>query len=39
MGVWDFSSPNSNGTNNNIFAGFNTVDYETITKTGGGSFN
>ena len=38
MYVWDGSSPNSNGTNNNIFAGFSSSDYETITKTGGGTF-
>jgi hypothetical protein len=38
MLVWDGSSPNSNGTNNNIFAGFSSSDYETITKTGGGTF-
>ena len=37
--VWDASSPNSNGTNNNIFAGFNSSDYETITLAAGGKFN
>jgi len=31
--------PQSNGTNNELFAGFITGDYETITKTGGGTFN
>jgi len=39
MYVWDGTSPNSNGTNNNIFAGFNTNDAEMITLTGGGLFN
>jgi len=39
MYVWDGTSPNSNGTNNNIFAGFNTGDAEVITLTGGGLFN
>ena len=39
MYVWDSSSPNSNGTNNNIFAGWSGGDTETITKTGGGNFN
>ncbi len=37
--VWDPSSPNSNGTNNLIFAGFASGDYIAITKTGGGAFN
>jgi PEP-CTERM motif len=37
--VWDASSPNSNGTNNNIFAGFADTDYEAITLAGGGSFS
>lgn len=36
MIVWDGTSPNSNGTNNNIF-GFS--DTERITLTGGGAFN
>lgn len=39
MYVWAGNSPNSNGTNNNIFAGFNSGDVEQITKTGGGTFN
>ena len=39
MYVWDGSSPNSNGTNNNIFTGFTAGDYEAITKTGGGAFD
>jgi hypothetical protein len=39
MYVWDGSSPNSNGSNNLIFAGFNGGDYLAITKTGGGSFD
>jgi len=39
MYVWDGTSPNSNGTNNNIFAGFATGDYEAITLAGGGAFN
>jgi len=39
MYIWDSSSPNSNGTNNNIFAGFASGDYESITKTGGDTFN
>ena len=39
MYVWDGSSPNGNGTNANIFAGFNSGDNEVITKTGGGTFN
>ena len=39
MYVWDSSSPNSNGTNNNIFAGWSGGDTETITRTGGGAFN
>jgi PEP-CTERM motif len=39
MAVWDGSTPNSNGTNSNIFAGFGSHDIETITKTGGGTFN
>jgi PEP-CTERM motif len=38
MYVWDGSSPNSNGTNNNIF-GFGSSDYETIKKTDGGTFD
>ncbi len=37
--IWDSSSPNSNGTNNLIFAGFSTGDYLAITRTGGGLFN
>lgn len=37
--VWDGSSPNSNGTNNLIFAGFDSRDYVRITKTGGGAFD
>jgi hypothetical protein len=39
MGVWGGTSPNSNGTNNNIFAGFAPNDFEAITKTGGGTFS
>jgi hypothetical protein len=40
MYVWDGSAPNSNGTNNNIFASyFYSGGYETITRTGGGAFN
>jgi PEP-CTERM motif len=39
MYVWDGSSPNSNGTNNNIFAGFNSGDVEIITKVAGGNFD
>lgn len=39
MYVWDGGSPNGNGTNANIFAGFNTGEFETITKTGGGTFD
>jgi len=38
MYVWDGGSPNSNGTNNNIF-GFTTGDTQRITLTGGGTFN
>jgi hypothetical protein len=38
MGVWN-SNPNGNGTNSDIFAGFNTGDYESITLAGGGTFN
>ena len=34
--VWGNNSPNSNGTNSLIFAGFNTGDYLAITQTGGG---
>jgi PEP-CTERM motif len=37
--VWGNNSPNSNGTNSLIFAGFNTGDYLAITQTGGGAFN
>jgi hypothetical protein len=37
MYIWDGSSPNSNGTNNNIL-GFDVGDYEQVTKTGGGPF-
>lgn len=36
--IWDAESPNSNGTNNLIFAGFNSGDYLAITATGGGTF-
>jgi hypothetical protein len=39
MYVWDATSPNSNGTNNNIFAGFVPTDYEAITLAGGGVFS
>lgn len=39
MGVWDSSTPNSNGTNSLIFSGFNTGDYMQITRTGGGLFD
>ncbi|MGO9175292.1 MAG: hypothetical protein ACLQED_04010 [Desulfobaccales bacterium] len=39
MLVWGPGSPNSNGTNNLIFAGYNTGDSLAITKTGGGAFN
>ncbi len=38
MAVWSASSPNSNGTNNLIFAGYASGDYLSITKTGGGAF-
>lgn len=38
MGIWNLS-PNSNGTNSNVFAGFDTGDFETITRTGGGNFS
>ena len=38
MYVYDSTAPNSNGTNNNIF-GRVPLDYETITKAGGGTFN
>jgi hypothetical protein len=38
MYVWGPSSPNSNGANNLIFAGFGSTDYLAITKTGGGAF-
>jgi hypothetical protein len=37
-GVWS-GSPNSNGTNDLIFAGFSNSDYLAITKTGGGTFD
>jgi len=36
--IWDTSSPNSDGNNNLIFAGFSSPDYLAITKTGGGTF-
>ena len=36
MYLWGPFAANSNGTNNNLFAGFATGDFETITKTGGG---
>jgi len=39
MYVWDGTSPNGNGTNANIFAGFADGDSEVITHTGGGTFN
>ncbi len=39
MYVWDGGSPNGNGTNANIFAGFSTGDFESITRTGGGAFD
>ncbi len=39
MGVWDSTNPNGNGTNSLILAGFNTGDYLSITKTGGGAFD
>lgn len=39
MSVWGASSPNSNLTNNLIFAGFSSGDLMSITKTGGGSFD
>jgi opacity protein-like surface antigen len=39
MYVWDGTNPNGNGTNANIFAGFNTPDYETITLAAGGAFD
>jgi hypothetical protein len=38
MYVWDAGSPNSNGTQNNIFSTYQ-GDLETITRTGGGLFN
>jgi hypothetical protein len=38
MYVWYGNSPNSNGTNNNIFA-FGAGDIEEITKPGGGTFD
>jgi hypothetical protein len=38
MYVWDGGSPNSNGTNNNIF-GFGSGDTEEITRAGGGAFD
>jgi hypothetical protein len=39
MYLWGPEAANTNGTNNNLFAGFATGDFETITKTGGGAFN
>jgi hypothetical protein len=39
MGVWDNTTPNSNGTNSLIFSGFNVGDYISITRTGGGLFS
>ena len=39
MYVWDPGSPNSNGTNNNIFAGFSSTDNEAITATSGDLIN
>jgi hypothetical protein len=39
MYVYDGSNPNGNGTNANIFAGFSSGDFETITRTGGGAFS
>lgn len=39
MYVRDGSSPNSTGTNANIFAGFSSGDFEQITLTGGGTFD
>ena len=39
LGIWDSSSPNSNGTNNLIYTdGFGGGDV-TITRTGGGTFD
>lgn len=39
LGIWDGSSPNSNGTNNLIYSdGFGGGDV-TITRTGGGTFD
>lgn len=39
MGVWDSTTPNSNGTNSLIFAGFFGGDHMSITRTGGGVFD
>ena len=37
--IWDSGSPNSNGTDSLIFAGFGSSDYMAITRTGGGLFD
>ena len=39
LGIWDSSSPNSNGTNNLIFSDFGGSGSVTITLTGGGIFD
>lgn len=38
-GIWDGSSPNSNGTDNFIYSSSPTAGMLTITKTGGGLFS
>lgn len=38
-GIWDASSPNSNGTDNFIYSSSPTAGALTITKTGGGLFS